>query len=78
MSTFQCECGGNVPLAKNHDPRLIGMWCGNCNQKYTFRFNTEDGQSKLWKRWIKCSCANQKTSYAGVCICVESEVEVKE
>ena len=56
MSTFVCEFGANVPRARNHDKKMIGVWCGNCNQKYTFKPLIEDGQHRLWCRHFKCFC----------------------
>ena len=70
MSTFVCDCGANVPLAKNHDDKMIGVWCGNCNQKYTYVFNASEGQAKLWKKPIKCNCQNTRTSFKGHCVCI--------
>ena len=75
MSTFVCDCGSNVPLAKNHDDKMIGVWCGNCNQKYTYVFNASEGQAKLWKKPIKCNCQNTRTSFKGYCSCILGEEE---
>jgi len=75
MSTFVCDCGSNVPLAKNHDDKMIGVWCGNCNQKYTYVFNASEGQAKLWKKPIKCNCQNTRTSFKGYCSCIREGEE---
>jgi len=57
MSHGKCTCGFKFPLAMNKDIHFhIGVWCGNCNQKWSFSSNVDDGQTKLWPRYFKCTC----------------------
>jgi len=57
MSHGKCDCGSKFPLAMNKDVHFhIGVWCGNCNQKWSFSTNVDDGQTKLWPRYFKCTC----------------------
>ena len=67
MSHITCACGDTVPIAKNTDVHFhIGVWCGNCNQKYTFVFREEGGQTSLWARVFLCHCDARRY---GECSC---------
>jgi len=73
MSHIKCECGDTPPLALSKDVEYrIGVWCGNCNQKYSFVENVEEGQTKLWARYFKCFCDNR---IYGECTCDPEAIE---
>jgi len=67
MSHGKCDCGAKFPLAMNKDVHFhIGVWCGNCNQKWSFSSNVDDGQTKLWPRYFKCTCDARRFKQ---CVC---------
>ncbi|MHA1787211.1 MAG: hypothetical protein ACTSWU_03350 [Candidatus Thorarchaeota archaeon] len=69
MSHIKCECGDTPALALNKDVTFrIGVWCGNCNQKYTFVENCDPttGQTGIWARYFKCFCDARRY---GACTC---------
>ena len=67
MSHGKCHCGDLFPLAHSTQTDYrIGVWCGNCNTKYTFKPNIEDGQHRLWCRYFICICDARRN---GECVC---------
>ena len=78
MSDFDCDCGTKMPRMPSHRTELIGCTCTWCRTKWkTHAVVDEDGQTKLWYMYFKCTCGSHplnRPPKLTSCICEVGEL----